>query len=259
MAGKSVYSTREKNIAIVEISNEEKKNALSYDLLFELKKTFQDIEVNDAIRAVVIAGRGDSFCSGLDIEWLLSEDAMGMRKANRWIQEVFGYLEYYRKPVIGAVHGMTLGAGLVLALICDLRIASDDVLLGLPEIKMGIPLFLGAPKTIQRYLGIGKIKELCLTGRLVNAQEGMELGFVNRVVEKKDLMKESTKFAHEMSMLSPLALEMVKASLGAVYEMSEKSLLTLELDALGFLWGTKDGKEGFKSFLEKRKPRFEEK
>lgn len=256
MDRKFVFLRIKKNIAIVEMSSEKKKNALSYDLLFELKNTLQEIEENEEIRTIILSGKGDSFCSGMDVEWLLKEDPIGMRKANRWIQEVFSYIEYYKKPIVAALNGITLGAGLMLALECDVRIASDNVLLGLPEVKIGIPLFLGGPKILQRYLGIGKIKELSFLGNLIDAHRGMELGLINRVTNKRELMEESILLAREISSLSPIALEMLKGSLNASYEMSEKALLAYELDSLGFYWGTKDRKEGFKSFLEKRKPNF---
>jgi enoyl-CoA hydratase/carnithine racemase len=96
MGRKFVFFRIEKNIAIVEMSDEKKKNALSYDLLFELKNTLQEIEKNDEIRTLILSGKGDSFCSGMDVEWLLKEDSISMRKANRWIQEVFSYVEHYK-------------------------------------------------------------------------------------------------------------------------------------------------------------------
>jgi enoyl-CoA hydratase/carnithine racemase len=251
-----VFCEKQKDIAVIEIFNKGKKNALCYGLLSELQKELQKIERESKIRTIVLSGKGDNFCSGMDVEWLLREDPIGMRKAHLWIQEIFSYIEHYRKPIIAALNGTALGAGLMLALNCDLRIASDNVLLGLPEIKIGIPLFLGGPKTLQRYLGIGKIKEFSLTGNLIDAYKGMELGLINRVTGKKDLMKESMSLANEISKFSPIALEMLKGSLNASYEMSQKSLLVYELDSLGFYWGTEDRKEGFKSFLEKRKPHF---
>jgi enoyl-CoA hydratase/carnithine racemase len=256
MSGKLIYSKTEKNIAIVEMCNEKKKNAFSYDLLSELKDTLQDLEANDEIRIVVIYGRGGNFSSGMDVNWFLKEDFIGMRKADRWIQEVFTYVEHYKKPVIAALSGMTLGAGLMLALHCDRRIASDDVILGLPEIKIGVPVGLAGYKLLQKYLGIGRIKDLLFTGRLVNAQEGVDLGLIDTVSDTASLMKESIRFAHEMSTLSPITLEIYKASLNASYEMSEKALLTYELDSIGFYWATKDRREGFEAFLEKRKPIF---
>ena len=256
MDRKYVFVRIENNIAIVEMSNEKKKNALSYDLLFELKNALEEIEENDEIRTLILSGKGDSFCSGMDVEWLLKENSIGMRKANRWIQGVFSYVEHYKKPIIAALNGITMGAGLMLALDCDLRIASDNALLGLPEIKIGIPLFLGGTKILQRYLGIGKIKELSFLGNLIDAHRGMELGLIDRVTNKKELIEESIRLAREISSLSPIALEMLKGSINASYEMSEKALLAYELDSLGFYWGTEDRKEGFKSFLEKRKPDF---
>ncbi len=256
MDKKFVFLKKQKNVALVEIFNKGKKNALCYGLLFELQHALKAMETDDKIRTIVLSGNGDSFCSGMDVEWLLKEDPVGMRKAHLWIQEVFSYVEHYRKPIIAALNGITLGAGLILALICDLRIASEDAVLGLPEIKIGIPLFLGGPKILQRYLGIGQIKELLFSGNLVNAQKAMALGLINRVVSQKGLIEESLRLAREMSSLSLGALQMLKGSLHASYEMSEKALLTYELDSLGFYWGTEDKKEGFKSFLEKRKPHF---
>jgi enoyl-CoA hydratase len=152
---------------------------------------------------------------------------------------------------------MTLGAGLTLALHCDRRIASDDVVVGLPEIRIGVPIGYAAFKILQKYLGIGRIKDLLFTGRLMNAQEGASLGLIDTVTDTGNLMKESMLFAHEMSTCSPITVEMYKTSLNASYEMSEKSLLTYTLDSLGFYWATKDRREGFEAFLEKRKPVFE--
>lgn len=256
MSGKLISSKIEKNIAIVEMCDERKKNAFSYELLSELKDTLQDLEANDEIRVIILCGRGGNFSSGMDVNWFLKEDFISMRKAERCIQDVFTYVEHYRKPLIAALSGMTLGAGLTLALHCDRRIASDDVNLGLPEIKIGVPIGHAAFKLLQKYLGIGRIKDLLFTGRLVNAQEGIDLGLIDTVTDTASLMKESILFAHEMSIYSPITIEMYKASLNASYEMSEKALLSYTLDSLGFYWATKDRREGFEAFLEKRKPIF---
>ncbi len=252
---KFVSLSVERNVALVEIFNE-KRNALCYGLLLELKNVFQEIEVNDEVRAVILSGKGDNFCSGMDVEWLLKEDSIGMRKMHVWVQEIFSSIEHFRKPVIAALNGITLGAGLILALNCDLRIASDNAQLGIPEIKIGIPLFLGGPKILQRYLGMGEIKELLFLGNLIDAQKGMELGLINWVVSQQKLSEESMRITHEIAMSSPIGLEMLKSSLNVSYEMSEKALLNYELDSLGFYWGTQDRKEGLRSFLEKRKSYF---
>jgi enoyl-CoA hydratase/carnithine racemase len=237
MSGKLISSKIEKNIAIVEMCDEKKKNAFSYELLSELKDTLQDLEANEEIRVIILCGRGGNFSSGMDVNWFLKEDFISIRKAERCIQDVFTYVEHYRKPLIAALSGMTLGAGLTLALHCDRRIASDDVNLGLPEIKIGVPIGHAAFKLLQKYLGI-------------------DLGLIDAVTDTASLMKESILFAHEMSTYSPITIEMYKASLNASYEMSEKSLLSYTLDSIGFYWATKDRREGFEAFLEKRKPIF---
>ena len=104
MSKKFVFLRKEKTIAIIEIFNEKKKNALCYNLLLELKNSFLKIEGDKDIRAIILTGRGDTFCSGMDIEWLLKEGPISMRKVNIWIQEVFSYIEQYKKPVIAALN-----------------------------------------------------------------------------------------------------------------------------------------------------------
>jgi len=251
-----VLVEKQGGVATLTLCNEGKKNALCRDLLAELQKAFQEMEQEDQIRSIILTGTGEDFCSGMDIEWLLKEDAVGIRKATLWIQEIFGTIEHYRKPIVAAVKGVAFGAGLMLALNCDLRMASENAVLGLPEIRIGIPIFLGGTKILQRYLGIGKIKELLFLGKALDAQQSLEIGFVNRLTNKAELMNEAMSVAREMAGFSPLALEMLKKSIGASYEMSQSALLNYELDSLGFYWGTEDRKEGFKSFLEKRKPAF---
>jgi enoyl-CoA hydratase/carnithine racemase len=256
MTHKLISLKIEKNIAVVEICNEKKKNAFSYDLLSQLKTTLQNLEAKEEIRVVILCGRGGNFSAGLDISWFLKENPITMRKAERFIQDVFTYVEHYTKPLIAALNGMTLGGGLTLALHCDRRIASDDVMLGFPEIKIGVPAGHAAFKILQKYLGLGRIKDLLFTGRLVKAQEGVDLGLIDALTNPASLMKETMLFAREVCTYSPLAIEMYKASLNASYEMSEKSVLTCTLDSLGFYWSTKDKKEGFEAFLKKRKPAF---
>lgn len=256
MAKEFVFSEKQKGIAIISMSNDGKKNALCFELLSVLYRTLQEMEQDTDIRTIILTGHGDNFCSGMDVEWLLREDAIGIRKSTMWIQEIFSYIEHYKKPIIAALNGATLGAGFILALICDLRIASENTLLGLPEIKIGIPIFLGGPKILQRYLGMGKIKELLFSGKLIDAHKGLEMGLINQVTSVTELMTQAIGIAQEISAFSPIALEMLKKSLNVSYEMSDQALLSYELDSLGFYWGTEDRKEGFKSFLEKRKPLF---
>jgi enoyl-CoA hydratase/carnithine racemase len=157
MSEELIHTKTEKNVALVEICNEKKKNAFSYEVLSQLKDTLQNLEANDEIRVVILFGRGGNFSAGMDINWFLKEDFISMRKAERYIQDVFTYVEYYRKPLVAALDGMTLGAGLTLALHCDRRIASDKVILGFPEIKIGVPIGHAAFKLLQKYLGIGRI------------------------------------------------------------------------------------------------------
>ena len=166
------------------------------------------------------------------------------------------YVEYYRKPIIAVLKGMTLGAGLILALHCDRRMASEGAVIGLPEIKVGVPIGLAAFKVLQKYLGIGRIKDLLFTSRFLSAREGADLGLIDSVVESGSLTEEAVGFAHRLSAYSPLTVELYKSALNASYEMSERSVLTSTLDTVGFFSATEDRREGLEAFLRKRKPSF---
>lgn len=250
-----LYSYQDQ-VALIELANPDKKNALNKVLLNQLKEAFLTAENDDNVRAVVLMGKSEIFCAGMDIEWLLEEDSVGMIKENIFIQDIFTYIGQFRKPIVSSLNGSALGAGLMLALITDYRIAAEEALIGFPEIKIGIPIFLAGSKILQRYLNIAQIKDLLFTGRLLTATEGMKLNLINHVEPKKNLGKAAMSLAQSLAQSSPIALQILKRSINAGYEMSEKAVLTSELEALGFFWGTEDRKEGLKSFLEKKKPKF---
>ncbi len=243
-------------VALIELANPEKKNALNKVLLNQLKEAFLTAENDDNVRALVLTGKGEIFCAGMDIGWLLEEDSVGMIKQNIFIQDIFTYISQFRKPIVSALNGSALGAGLMLALISDYRLATEKALIGFPEIKIGIPIFLAGSKILQRYLNIAQIKDLLFTGRLLTATEGMRLNLINQVESKKNLDKAAMSLAKSLAQSSPIALQILKRSINASYEMSEKAVLITELEALGFFWSTEDKEEGLKSFFEKKEPKF---
>ncbi len=160
------------------------------------------------------------------------------------------------KPVIAKLHGFTFGVGLELALACDFRIAADDLVLGLPEVTIGMIPGSGGTQRLARLIGLGRAKDMILRGRRIRADEALELGIVTEVVNPASLDAAADSVAGELMQLSPLAIAMAKRVINRAYDGPLAVGLELEGLAYGFLRSSDDLREGVKSFVEKRDPQF---
>jgi len=230
-------------------------NALNRAIRTELLATFDELHDRDDVRAVVLAARGPVFCAGADIkERATMTGAPGEgRGLNRLVREVFHSLIQCSKPVIAAVHGPALGAGMALALCCDIIYAADDAVFGMPEVDVGMA---GGVKFLQRYFTPSQARMLLLTGRRVSAAELHRLGVVQGCVPAVALLAEATALAREIAAKSPLAVRMLKHSFNAVEELSLGDGYRIEQDMTLALVKTEDAQEAKRAFLEKRKPVF---
>src|SRR5215467_5918139 len=172
------------DIAIIKINRPEALNALNTDVIFELSRTIDIISVDDDIKAVIITGAGErSFCAGADISYMVNIDPISAEKYASSAQSVLNKIERLEKPVIAAMNGFALGGGCELAMVCDIRIASSNAKLGQPEVTIGIPPGWGGTQRLMRLVGPAKAKELVFTGKMISAQEALQLGLVNSVIE----------------------------------------------------------------------------
>ncbi len=170
--------------------------------------------------------------------------------------EVTRLLERMEKPVIAAINGYALGGGCELALACDIRIASEDAKIGLPEVGLGIFPGFGGTQRLTRLVGRGKASELILTGDPVDAEAAEHFGLVNRVVSKDRLLEEAKAMARRMMERGPLALKLAKTAIQQSQETGLSSGLAYELEAFSLIFSTEDKVEGLKAFTEKRRPSF---
>jgi enoyl-CoA hydratase len=245
-------------IALVTVNRPDKLNALNAAVIAELDEAVTRIESDPAVRGVILTGAGPkAFVAGADIGEIVGQRAMDGRGRSLRGQAMMRRLERCGKPVIAAVNGFALGGGCELAMACHLRIASAAARFGQPEVKLGIGPGYGGTVRLPRLVGRGRALELLLTGQMIDAQEALRIGLVNRVVPAERLLEESAQLLRGIFENGPLAvracLELVDAGLG----MSLDDALLLEANYFGLLSATEDMREGTRAFLEKRKPSFE--
>ncbi|WP_085991750.1 enoyl-CoA hydratase [Oceanobacillus senegalensis] len=234
-------------------------NALSSNLLDDLESQLNTIEEDGSIKVIVLHGEGKFFSAGADIKEFTSlNDPSAYKFAERG-QKLFDRLENSSIPVIAAIHGAALGGGLELAMACHMRIVTETAKLGLPEITLGIIPGYAGTQRLPRYVGTSKAYEMILTGKPISGQETLSLGLANKVVKEDDLMKEVNELAKSISSMSKPSINEIMRLLS--FQKSEHFEQNVNEEALSFqrVFGTEDAKEGIQAFLEKRKPKFQDK
>jgi enoyl-CoA hydratase/carnithine racemase len=249
----------EGNIAILTINRPEAKNAFSPEMLTLWRQSIEEAKADHHVQVIIVTGRGDTFCSGGDIRGM-AEGKMRSWDMKKFLWEgahrIIFALEDLDKPIIAVINGAAMGAGLDMAIMCDLRVCSDRAKLSESYILMGLAPGDGGAYFLPRLVGIGKALELLLTGDVLSPQEALGMGLVNRVVPHDRLMEEAMILAEKIASKPPLAIRMMKR---AVYQ-AQTSTLRAHLDyissQLALLSETQDHQEAVRSFLEKRKPIF---
>jgi len=257
MAYENLLIERDAAIVVVTVNRPAKMNALNARTLSELAQVLDDVQGDDAVRAVVLTGAGEkAFVAGADIEELATQTPVSGREHARRGQALFDRLERLGKPVIAAVNGFALGGGCELAMACTVRLAADTARFGQPEINLGlIPGYAGTQR-LARLVGRGRALELLLTGNPIAADEAFRIGLVNRVVPAAQLMAESRGLAQVIAGKAPVAVRYILDAVAGGLEMSFADAQDYEATLFGLVATTDDMREGTRAFLEKRKPVF---
>ncbi len=250
--GFRVERDTERGIARITLDVPGKFNRVSMNARDELRDVFEDVDRDDDVRFVVLAGAGEAFTAGGDIPGFLQRSAWDVSR----LADNVAAPERCRKPVIAALRGYCFGVGLELALACDFRIAADDAQLAFPEVTIGMIPGSGGTQRLARLVGLGRAKEIVMRGRRVGAQEALALGLVTEVVSADHLDTAVARLIEELSRHSPLALAMAKRVLNHAYSGPLPLGLELEGLAYGLLQQTHDFREGVEAFTEKREPEF---
>ena len=251
-----IVETRDR-IARVTVNRPKVLNALNEKTVREIHAAFSSLREDKDVGVVILTGAGEkAFVAGADINELAVLSPTAGREHALAGQHVFDVIENLGKPVIAAINGFALGGGCELALACHIRFASENARLGLPEVGLGIIPGYGGTQRLPRIVGLGLALELITTARIIDAQEALRIGLVNRVLPAAELIPHCEKVAGEI--LSRGALAVRYAMDAAVRGMETDLTQGLEREAghFGLLAATSDMHEGLKAFLEKRKPTF---
>jgi len=254
-----LYEIRDR-VALITLNRPEARNAFSPSMIRLWNEYLQTARADEDVRVVVVTGLGDTFCSGGDIREMAEGRLMSWdMKRFLWdgVHRIALTLEDLDKPVIAAVNGSAMGAGMDMALMCDMRVASDRARFAESYINMGVVPGDGGAYYLPRLVGSARALEILLTGEVLTATRALELGIVNRVVPHDRLMEETLTLAGVMAEKPPLAVRMTKR---AVYQ-GLASTLRAHLDyissQIALLSETEDHREAARAFLEKRRPRFQ--
>ena len=236
------------------ITNPERRNAIPGDQWKALAEGFADFE-RSAARALIIVGEGEHFCSGADLAAGF-EGRFDSHEVVRTVSEAASALHRLTKPTVAAVDGFAVGAGLNLALGCDVLIATDRARFSEVFVRRGLTVDFGGTWLLPRRVGLAHAKELALTGRVFDAAEAERIGMVSLVVGPDRLDEVAHEVAAELAAGAPLAQRFIKAGLDRSFEMSFDEALSYEHAAQALLLSTEDVAEGLAAFLQKRPPEF---
>jgi enoyl-CoA hydratase len=243
-------------IATIRLNRPDAKNALNQDFIDELGQAADQVARDAEVRAVIVTGGEEVFAAGGDIKEMSGKYAPDILNTYGADLSGFDKIERIPKPVIAAVSGYALGGGCELALVCDMIVASETAVFGMPEITLGIIPGAGGTQRLPRLIGPNRAKEMIFSGSFYDVEACREMGLVNKVVPVAELDEEARKLAKRCMRNGAVALACAKASVNEGLNTDLYSGLSFERKCFSLLFSTEDQKEGMAAFVEKRKPEF---
>ncbi|MBC3936319.1 enoyl-CoA hydratase [Undibacterium rugosum] len=252
-----LVETKEK-VGLITLHRPKALNALNDQLMNELGQALKSFDQNEAVQCIVITGSEKAFAAGADIAAMANYSFMDTYKED-YITRNWETIRQIRKPVIAAVAGYALGGGCELAMMCDFIIAADNAKFGQPEIKLGTLPGAGGTQRLPRAISKSKAMDMCLTARMMDAEEAERAGLVSRIVPVDQLLEEALTAANTIAAMSLPVIMMIKESVNRAYETTLSEGVHFERRLFQASFGTEDQKEGMKAFLEKRPAAFKNK
>ncbi len=248
-----IVETRDQ-VGLITLNRPKALNALNSELMGEVSNALEGFESDDKIGAIVITGSEKAFAAGADIKEMQSKNYVDAYKDD--FITSWEHVSRARKPVIAAVAGFALGGGCELAMMCDFILAADTAKFGQPEINLGVIPGAGGTQRLTRFVGKSKAMEMCLTGRMMDAEEAERSGLVSRIVPAADLIDEAVSTAQKIADKSLPSVMMAKECVNRAYETSLAEGVRFERRVFHSTFALEDQKEGMSAFAEKRAAQF---
>jgi enoyl-CoA hydratase len=258
MSYEFILSEKKGRVGVITLNRPKQMNALNAQVMQELAKALYAFDADEGVGCIVITGNEKAFAAGADIAAMKDYSYMDAYKDN-YITRDWEHLRNIRKPVLAAVAGYALGGGCELTMMCDLAIAAENARFGQPEVNLGIMPGSGGTQRLTRFTSKAISMDLCLTARMMDAQEALRAGLVSRVVPVDKLMEEAMAVAEKIAAYSLPVVMMIKESINRAYETTLAEGVLYERRVFHSMFALEDQKEGMAAFVEKRKPVFRHK
>lgn len=257
MAYENIIREDKGAVSIITINRPKALNALNFDTLDELYRCFRELADDKSRAVVIVTGSGEkSFVAGADISFMQDLPPTEARNFAKLGHAVMKAVEELPQPVIAAVNGFALGGGCELALACDIRYGSENAKFGQPEVNLGIIPGFGGTQRLPRLIGKGLANELLFSGDIIDADEALRIGLVNKVFSPEDLLDACLALAKRIGEKGPLAVRLCKEAVNNGMEMDLTRACRYEADLFSVGFSSAEQKEGMRAFLEKRPPDF---
>lgn len=255
MSYECILTETDDNVGILTLNRPDALNAFNNQLMDEVTDALKTFEADDDIGCIIITGSEKAFAAGADIKEMAEKSYMDVLN-EQLITKNWEETTRCRKPVIAAVSGYALGGGCELAMMCDFILAADSAKFGQPEVAIGAMPGAGGSIRMARFIGKSKAMEMCLTGRMMDAEEAERCGLVSRIVPKAELRDEAIKTAKLIANFSRPIIALTKESVNRAFELPLTEGVRFERRVFHSVFATEDQKEGMAAFVEKRKPSF---
>ncbi len=256
-AFETIIYEKKDGIAYVTLNRPEVMNRHNTQMRDDMYQVLTAIKDDPDVMVAIFKGAGErAFCVGADLSEFGTAPPPVIARQVRFERDIWGLFPKLKQPLIAAVHGYALGSGVEIACFCDIRIASDDAIFGLPEVSLGMIPAGGGTQTVPRIIGVGRTLEIFLTGKRIDAKEAHRIGLVNMVVSREELYAKVDEIAKKIASSGPIAVRYAKEAINRGLELTLDEGLALERKLARIVANTEDAAEGVRALTEKRAPQF---
>jgi len=258
MGTQPILYEKQHNIGIITLNRPDNRNSMDQETMPAFQKILDQVKQDPKLRCLIITGSGTTFCSGADFKsGVIQRDHPRLNQVLLDLYQPFLDIGTLKIPVIGAINGHTIGGGLGLALMCDIRVANKGAKMGANFARLGLHSGMAISYILPRLVGLAKANELLFTGAIITGEKAFSMGLVNYAVDKADVMEKSLALAFEIASCAPKAVQMMKHSIYQGLDWNAQRAAEMEAHVQSRTFEMDDAREGINALLEKREPRFQ--